>query len=796
VEESYRLTKEREALISQAARIGKSHWRVLLRALYGLVATALVISLVPTHSLLHGRSFSQVIFDRSGKVLRFTLTNDERYRLSTKLNEVSPDLVRAVLTKEDQWFYWHPGFNPGTILRAAYGWVTRKPFGGASTITMQLSRLLTGRPSRTLSGKLRQLTHAAVLELLYSKQEILEAYLTLAPFGNNIEGVESAARIYFNKEARNLSFDEAHLLAVIPQHPAQRTPTNNTIPRDLQIAAQHLYNRSSSGQKIENLVFPSVITQRRDLPLHAPHFTEIVRQRYPLEEKLVTTLDLPVQKLVEEISSRFFLKNTKLGLHNGAILVVDSRTNAVRAALGSADYWNDSIQGKVNGLRARRSPGSALKPFAYALAIDQGLIHPQTLLHDTAFLRSTYNPENFDGEFMGPLTAAEALVRSRNIPAIQLLQKLTYTKVHTFFLEAGVQELRSADFYGLALVLGGVEVTLEEMARLYLMLARDGSASSLRYLEGYKDDSDNRTTRLLSPEAAYLTREMLKENPRPSEGFGQTVVSGNRRYSWKTGTSHGFRDAWAVGIVGPYVLVVWLGNFDNTPNPALIGRESAGPLFFLLADALQSRLAHDPQATPGNSSRLNIARADVCAVSGALPHAACPLKKHALLIPGVSPIDICSIHRFVAIDPQTGLRSCEGALNPTAIRKSYEFWPSDVLALFAQAGLSRRIPPSFTAGCSRSDQPRHITGKAPLLLSPQEKVNYGGLIGQPVTVPFLAVTDSDAPTVYWFVNNTFYAEGKSREPVLWSGPPGTYVVRAVDGQGRSVEARYTVGSVS
>jgi len=356
----------------------------------------------------------------------------------------------------------------------------------------------------------------------------------------------------------------------------------------------------------------------------------------------------------------------------------------VLAYVGSAGFLDSDIQGQVNGVRARRSPGSALKPFIYALAMQQGLIHPRSLVRDGRLTFADYNPENFDREFTGPVPAAEALYRSRNIPAVALTQKLTAPRLFDFLKQAGVAFPKPESHYGLALPLGGAEVSMEELAELYALLASDGEAKKLKTSSWFPVPGPSGKQALLSDEARYLTREMLRSPP------GSEVVS-DPELNWKTGTSHGFRDAWAAGMHGDYVLVVWLGNFNGKANPALVARQCAAPLLFEMFQRL-ALPRHRALAPAG------VDQVELCAVSGQLPTPACQHRTTGGFIPGVSPIMPCEIHREILIDTTTGLRVARDDGTRAVRREVWEFWPPDMLEMFRQAGLPRRDPPAYAPG--------------------------------------------------------------------------------------------------
>lgn len=747
--------------------------------------------------LLAGQSFSQAVYDRDGRLLRLTLAADEQYRLAVALERLSPQLVEATLLQEDQFFYWHPGVNPVALVRAAIRtYVQGDRRLGASTISMQLARILHGIQSRTPGGKFEQIYRSLLLELRYSKKEILEAYLNRVSYGGNIQGAAAASLIYFNRDPAKLTLAEALALTVIPQHPARRRPDNPDSGTDmaaLLAARQALFERwlqdhPEHASEQSALALPFRARSPAELPFRAPHLVEAVLRDHPREAEIHTTLDPALQQILERQTRQFVERRARVGIRNAAALLIDSRDMAVKAALGSVSYFNDEIQGQVNAVRARRSPGSTLKPFIYALGIEQGVIHPLTMLKDAPASFSGYNPENFDREFVGPIKAGEALIKSRNLPAVYVATRLKKPTLYQFLKDAGIGELREENHYGLALVLGGAEVTMEELTRLYAMLANDGVLRPLRYRLA---EPTTAGVRVLGEEATFLVLDILERHRRPGLAFRGEWTRSNRPVYWKTGTSFAFRDAWSIGIVGPYVLAVWIGNFDGEGNPAFVGVDAAAPLMFDIVDAIQ---AQEPNLSPTiTRTPENLARVEVCSLSGHLPGRHCHHTVPTWFIPGVSPIKTCEVHRAVTVNIRTGQQMCRSGA-PGTRTEVYEYWPSDLLKLFRQAGMPRRVPPGESPECPLDNRATH--GQPPQITTPQAGLAYplrAKRIGKE-TIPLQAVTDADVRSVYWFIDEKLLGKSKSGQPFFWSAKPGNFMVRAVDDQGRADvrEIRVTV----
>ncbi len=724
---------------------------------------------------------STAVLDANGRLLRLTLAADDKYRLWTPLASLPPELVEAVLLKEDRWFRWHPGVNPVALARGAWRTYAADDRQGGSTLTMQLARIHHRLNTRTVGGKLLQAALALRLEALYGKDEILEAYLNLVPYGQNIEGAGAASLIYFSKPARILTTPEVLQLAVIPQSPSRRTPGKAEAPSFVRARAllfRQWTARHPEAERFAEVVgAPMLLRTPRELPFAAPHFTTAVlaANRESPASEIATTLDLRLQRTLERQVRRHVEREAPYGIRNAAALLVDTRDLSVRALVGSADFHDERIEGQVNGVAARRSPGSTLKPFIYALALDQGLIHPGTILKDAPTSFGPFSPENFDGQFAGPIAAKDALVRSRNVPAVSLAANLASPTLHQFLQEAQVGQLRSAKHYGLALALGGGGVTMEELAQLYAMLANGGVLKPLRQRA---QDPPSTGKRLLSAEAAFVTLDMLRENPRPDSSLAERAQA--RQVAWKTGTSWGFRDAWTAGVAGPYVLVVWVGNFDGEGNPAFVGVRTAAPLFFSIADALaaEGRLGVEV----ASRAPMGLARVTICSASGDLPNAWCPKREETWFIPGKSPIRPSTLHRAVAIDPRTGRAAC----TPEELARSrlavYEFWPSDLQRLFEQAGLPRRAPPD--ASCAGGE----AAGAAPRIQSPLTGTAYVLRLGeaQAPEIALAASVDASAHELHWFAGESYLGSAPASRTLAWRPrTAGRYLIRAIDDQGRA-----------
>ncbi len=768
-------------------KIARASWYGAIGVFVTALSAVLLAHLwpkVPLRALAPG---STAISTEAGELLRLTLAADGQYRLWVRLDEMPKRMPAAVVLYEDHWFYQHPGVNPIALGRAAL----HDCFGGrrmgASTITMQLARRLYRLDSRSALGKLQQAALALWLEMRYSKHDILEAYLNLAPYGRNIEGVGAASLIYFYSPVARLSVPQVMALAVIPQNPRERLPRANA-PESaaLDAARRRLWARwlehEPADARFSGDIAATVPSRTlQQLPFLAPHMTDaLLRQA---EGDVRTTLDLARQRTVERILHGYVVGQSAVGIRNaGALLLeLNGARAVVRAYVGSADYRDREIDGQVNAVTAKRSPGSALKPFVYALALDQGLLHPRTILKDVPTAFGPFSPENFDGRFVGPIAAEDALIRSRNVPAVAVASQLSRPNLYDLLKNAGVSRMQSERHYGLALALGGGEVSMEELGRLYAMLLNGGRPPEVQAIAGI---ASHPSEQLLSEESSFIVLDMLKKNPRPDTGSPASPS-----VAWKTGTSWGFHDAWSVAVFGRYVLVVWIGNFNNTGNPAFIGVQAAAPLLFRIIDALRSQgqsAGEIVRTLPGN-----IARVEVCAASGDLPNAACPQTVSTWYIPGKSPIRISNLHRIVYFDA-AGHRVCGPGIG--VLEEVYEFWTSDMLQLFREAGMPRRVVPPAPDCAAGEDVGTDHEG--PRIVSPTRGLIYTLRMGHPEPLSLRADSTATTQAIYWFAGNAYLGRTPFGDALAWlPSQPGRYLLRAIDDRGTADTRELTVDLV-
>src|ERR1700753_3581332 len=537
------------------------------------IFAAWVVSLGPL-PLLQAQEVSPAVVDRNGNLLRAYAMPDGRWRLPVEAENVDPTYLKLLFAYEDKRFYSHKGVDPLAMGRAAFQLVTRGHIvSGGSTITMQLARLIEPRRHRSIHAKLRQMVRAIELEHVLTKDQILNLYLTLAPYGGNLEGIRAASIAYFGKEPKRLSLAEAALLVALPQSPENRRLDRH--PEEARIARARVLGRMVEDRTIWNeaLVAPKVVSvprMRKSIPILAPHSADRAVSTFKDTPVISLTLDSNLQKNLEALAhDRAVSLGTNISV---GIVAVDNESGDVLARVGSPDYFDDKRAGQVDMTRAVRSPGSTLKPFIYGLAFEDGFVHPESLIDDRPTRFGDYAPQDFDMTFQGTVPVRKALQLSLNVPAIALLDRVGANRLSSRLKQAGGNLVLPKDEVpGLAMGLGGVGITLQDLVHLYAGIARLGTVRPLR--EIMTDDGTRDPLRLMDQVAAWQVGNVLMGTP-PPENAPQ------HRIAFKTGTSYGYRDAWSVGFDGRMTIGVWVGRPDGAPVPGLVGRTAAAPILF------------------------------------------------------------------------------------------------------------------------------------------------------------------------------------------------------------------------
>ncbi|MDR1043617.1 MAG: penicillin-binding protein 1C [Candidatus Adiutrix sp.] len=598
------------------------------------------------------------ISDRYGRPLKDFLPPVAARREARPLADFSPNLLTAVLTTEDKRFYRHPGVDPLAMLRALWLNLSRgRIVSGASTITMQLARLnrgLTPGP-RTMGRKLREIWWALLIERHHSKDEILGEYLNRAPCGNLTEGFPAAARLYLNKSVSDLSAAEAAFLAGLPASPGALNPYKDPRPalaRRSRILSKMAGRGFLSPEALRRAQEEPLGLEQARSPFKAPHFVSYLRRQFGPEPPplIVSTLDLSLQEQVEELVRKTAAAWREQGLSQAAVLVMSLPERQVLAWVGSADFF-DALEGQNDGVLALRQPGSALKPFLYATAFDDGLISPASLMDDRAvdYLapQGSFSPANYSGTFHGLVSARLALASSLNLPAVKLVQRVGVERLLARFRELGLDSLsREAEYYGLGLALGGGEVSLLNLSTAYAALADQGRLRPPLMIRPQAGEAVLASRSVFSPGAAFLVSDILSDPLARATGFGaHSVLDTPYPAAVKTGTSKSFRDNWCLGFTSSFVVGVWAGNFEASPMDKVSGVTGAGAIWREVADLLAKRYPTDDFRPPRG-----VISALICPVSGLLAGPACPNRQREFFLESQRPGDFC---RHAELSPET-----------------------------------------------------------------------------------------------------------------------------------------------
>ncbi len=730
---------------------------------------------LPADLLSAGGAHQLRIEDRHGLLLRATRADDGSRRSWVPLAEMDPDLLAAFVAVEDRRFFSHRGVDPRAVARATRtNLLARRFAAGGSTITMQLARLL--RPEsmpRTLVGKAAQMAWAVRLEAHLSKQEILEQYLNRVPLGQAAAGVDAAAELYFGASARRVSLGQAALLAGLARSPTGDNPLlDPRRARDRRAVALAQVRRFgyASGEDVARARAEPLLRGNPSRPFLAPHFTTRVLARAEAEGAPVsgvwrTSLDRPLQLAVEDEVRHTVDALKERGVAHAAAVVLDNRTGEILAWVGSPDFWADTA-GQVDMVVSRRQPGSALKPFLYALAFDRGY-SAASVLPDVARTYATgtgvYAPRNYDRRFHGPVRAREALGSSFNVPAVELAHRLGVGGLLAALHRAGFASLdRGAEHYGLGLALGNGEVTLLELANAYRALANGGRWRPARFRAAppaYSPDRDDPGREVVTAAAAALALDILQDPTARIAGFGlSSPLDLPCPAAVKTGTSRHFTDNWAVGVTGGFTVAVWAGNFSGRPMEGVSGVTGAGPLLHRIMLVAGRRLGAAPLPRPGDHGAVAL---EVCRLSGARAGASCPVLRE-WFYPGTEPEEDCRWHVGGAV--QLPVAYAEWVAQQDAVASS----PSMARALAGERGDS-------LAGFR--------------ILSPREGDRYAVPPGVDSAYATLALrtTLGNGDRVQWFV------DGRPLRSDRWRLVPGRHVIRARSRAGDADEVRIEVG---
>jgi len=757
-------------------------------SLIALLLTALYL-MIPLKQPVFPADYSTAVLDKNGELLRVFLNSEEQWCFPDRAELHLPEKLKlSVLEYEDRYFYKHPGINPLRVLSAAWDNIsTGTVVSGASTITMQVARMSERRP-RTYLNKIREMLIALKLEFRYSKSQIMRFYLNHAPYGGNIIGFQAASLRYFTKIPEQLTWSEAALLAVLPNAPGLLSPDVNPdqlkAKRDVLLNKLHkrgLFSEESlSLALIEPL--PEGSISFTTLAAHAAR--RLKRSEAPNGGIVRTTLDKSIQQMAEQ-EVRFHQQDLlRLGIPNSAALILETQTGKVRGYIGSQNFFDLENNGHVDGVFAARSSASTLKPLLYAAAIDDGIIMPNTMLRDVPSYYGAFSPSNADETFDGIVRANEALTRSLNVPAVRLLYTYGVQPFYLMLQSGGISTLfRDPEDYGLPLILGGAEVTIWDIAGLFRTLAT-GDYQPNRLLPNEKQPDANF---VISPMASWLTMQMLRDVKRPGAEFYWDRFENQWPMAWKTGTSYGQRDGWAVGVNPEWTIAVWVGNFKGPGNSNLGGARSAGPLLFKLF----SKLPKDPQKVWFEKPE-ELKVVDICSETGMLAGTDCPTPEVKEAPADMKPLRLCAFHQRIFLSGDEEKQVCSLCWQGEEHKIESELiYPPDIVQHLRKRGqLVSSLPPHKTTCPARQGR------DALQILYPQARsqlilpVDFGGVMQK---LSMRAAHRESQRRIYWYLDERYLGETRNRHELAAEVEPGWHTLEIVDDIGQRTSQRFYVG---
>jgi len=749
--------------------------------LLSLLILIFIISRIPDP--LFPPDYSTLVLDEEGRYLRVFLNSKEQWHFPADGREVPERLKTAVIHFEDKRFEQHHGVDLAAVFRAAYQNLRRgEVVSGASTITMQLARLM--RPKeRTIKNKLIEMLQAVRIELKYSKDEILNLYLLHAPYGGNIIGFRTASLRYFGKEPENLSWAEAATLAVLPNNPANVNPVQNParLKEKRDELLESLYQAGIIDRNTMQLALAEPVADRLyPFPLSAPQLAEKLA-RETEGDIIRTTINKGIQDQATAILKNYVEDNRNRGIRNAALLLTETVSGEVKAYVASQDFFDDANLGKIDGIQMRRSSASTLKPFLYALAMDEGMLIRESRLLDIPISYGGYTPYNANNKFSGVVRADEALIRSLNAPVVNLLYHYGVEEFYEFLAEAGMEGLfRRAEDYGLSLILGGAEISLWELSRLYRGLGNYGFFSGLRVL---RDAEEPAGKQLLSPGSAYLVLETLKELKRPGTEYYWQDFQSSAPIAWKTGTSYGSRDAWAVGVSPDWTIAVWVGNFAGGEIKGMSGLESAAPLLFKVFNQLEKK-GHknwfeapagglkEIQASASTGYRLRENTGEVV---------------RTLAPAGAKPLQYSPYERVFYLDEAETMEVCSLCWDRADLKVVQKvIYPPQVYKYLGNREV-HAIPPHNPA-CPGAREINPIEFIYPqegsLIFLPR------GIDGEYQQVNLEAAHAQRESRLFWYLDNHYLGETVNKHQLTLAPEPGWHRLLVIDGWGNSKEISF------
>lgn len=745
-----------------------------------VIAAILFIVLDITLPVQTHIDYGQLIRGDDSSVLHAYLAKDEQWRMKVSAEEITPELRKAIIFKEDKYFYYHPGVNLLSVGRAMFNNIThKKRTSGASTITMQVARMLQPK-KRTYFNKVTEMFRALQLELHYTKNEILDMYLNLVPYGSNIQGVKAASILYFDKMPEQLSLAEITALSIIPNKPNSlvmgkhnRQLVNYRNEWLMRFKEAGLF----SDKAIEDALTEPLTASRHDAPKKVPQFAWRMHTQHPGKADIYSTISKRMQRQAEDITQGYMSNLELQNIHNCAVIVIDNTNHEVKAYIGSHNFYDDTHHGQVDGVAAPRSPGSTLKPFLYALCTDMGMITPKTIIADVPVNLDGYMPENYDLEFRGNIAIEDALKKSLNIPAVKLLNEAGTETFIRALSNCGVSTLKEQrKNLGISLILGGCTIRLDELAGLYSTLANKGEFQPMKWTTEPVKPTKVKPVRLVSPAAAYIVSNIITDLYRPDVPNLFDNALSIPKIAWKTGTSYGRKDAWSVGYNKRYTIGVWVGNFDGTGVAELNGAGIATPLLFRLFNTIDKHVSDDWLKMPEK-----VQFRYVCKETGKTPNDFCTETIMDYYIPGISDNNHCDHLKEVWLAADESFSYCTSC-RPSAGYKT-ETIPNisaELTAYYEQYHIPYTKIPEHNPLCSRT-----FDGQAPYITSLTDKATYLITDKNKQQLQLQCTAGNDVKKVFWYINDKYLTSTDAGERVFFVPETPNIKISCADDKGRN-----------
>ena len=775
---SYMLIKNSKFLLKKITAYFKSiSQKVKYIFLVSVILFIILFFLDIIYPLHTNINYSTIIYSQDSTLIHGFLSYDDKWRMYTELDEITPELKKVVIYKEDKYFYFHYGINPLAVVRALYNNIkTGKRTSGASTITMQVARLINPQ-SRTYKNKIKEMFNAIQLEWHYTKDEILQFYLNLVPYGGNIEGVKSASVIYFGKLPNHLSLSEIATLSIIPNRPISlKLGKNNEFIKNERNTWLLRYQKSKlfKEKDISDALDEPLNTYRREVPRIAPHLSYRLKKMFPRKNIINSSIDIEIQSKIETLvrnySKRLYFQNIK----NATCLIIDNKTRQVKVYIGSADFNNEEDGGQVDGITAIRSPGSTLKPLLYGIAMDEGLITPKTCISDVPISESGYEPENYDGEFYGNVSIEFALANSLNIPAVRILSQLESKTLIDKLAQINFNQIKNdKNNLGLSMILEGCGTTLEEITSLYSSFANEGVYRKLQFIN---DTNTFEEVKVLSKEANYLITEILTQLKRPDLPVDWSNSVHTPKIAWKTGTSYGRRDAWSIGYNNKYTVGVWVGNFSGEGVPELNGAEKASPLLFEIFNAIDYNSESDWFHMPSN-----LTFRAICPETGMLPSDSCKNLIIDYYIPGVSSMKLCEHIKVIPVSIDSSISYCTSCKPSTGyLEACFPNLTAEMISYYENNNIKYLKIPPHNSKCERL-----MEGEAPVIVSPINENEYFVNTEDEMQIMLSCQAANDVEKIYWYINKKFYRATNTNEKIFFEPSEGKIQISCSDDKGRN-----------